>query len=99
MWDPIGNAVNETRSGIPMRTSVESLGRYPGATFPAFGAEFGHGVCTPERLAGPAHAAGGEHDRGVSGLQARHTGSEWIGGTGFSQHRINGSGVGVHPAI
>jgi phosphopentomutase/2,3-bisphosphoglycerate-independent phosphoglycerate mutase family metalloenzyme len=41
MWDPVGNAVNETRSGIPMRTSVESLGSYPGATFPAFFAEVG----------------------------------------------------------
>lgn len=41
MWDPIGNAVNETRSGIPMRTSVESLGSYPGAALPAFVAEAG----------------------------------------------------------
>lgn len=41
MWDPIGNAVNETRSGIPMRTSVESLGSYPGAAFPAFFDEVG----------------------------------------------------------
>ncbi|NND68685.1 MAG: hypothetical protein HKN19_13945, partial [Halioglobus sp.] len=41
MWDPIGNAVNENRSGVTMRTSVESIGVFPGAALPALLSDLG----------------------------------------------------------